>query len=123
MKYLLLFNKDEAKFRALDDAERAALIARYERFGVEMLDSKVMLAGEALQPADTATTVRVRDGKRLLTDGPFAETAEQVAGFCLIDVEDLDEALRWAERHPDAHWASVEVRSVVDWSPPSDGTS
>lgn len=119
MKYLLLFNKDEAKFRALDDAQRAALIARYERFGVEMLGAKIMVAGEALQPPDTATTVRVRDGKRLLTDGPFAETAEQVAGFCLIEVDNLDEALRWAERHPDAHWASVEVRPVAEWSPPA----
>lgn len=118
MKYLLLFNKDEAKFRALNDEQRAALIARYERFGLEMLDAKIMLAGEALQPPDTATTVRIRNGKRLLTDGPFAETAEQVAGFCLIDVGNLDEALRWAERHPDAEWASVEVRPIADWSPP-----
>ncbi|MEM6993616.1 MAG: YciI family protein [Myxococcota bacterium] len=118
MQYLLLFNKDEAKFRALSAEARAELIARYNRFGTDMLDANIMGAGAALDATDTATTLRIRDGKRLVTDGPFAETTEQIAGFCLIDVENLDAALAWAERHPDAEWGSVEVRPVVHWSPP-----
>lgn len=117
MKYLLLFNKDEAKFRAMSDTDRAALIARYERYGVEMFEAGIAHAGAGLESSDTATTVRVRDGKRLVTDGPFAETVEQIAGVCIIEVENLDEALDWAARHPDAHWASVEVRPVVRWVP------
>ncbi len=118
MKYLLLFNKDEAKFRALSKEERAELIARYERYGVEMIEAGVAQAGAALDDSDTATTVRVRNGRRVITDGPFVETQEQVAGICIIDVADLDEALEWAARHPDAEFGSVEVRPVVDWAPP-----
>ncbi len=119
MRYLLLFNKDEARYRALSPEERAAIRERYERYGVELFEAGVMVAGSALEPSTTATTVRVRGGKRTLTDGPFVETDEQIAGFALIDVPDLDEALRWAARHPDAEMASVEVRPAHDWTPPS----
>lgn len=118
MQYLLLFNKDEAKFRALSEQERAQVRARYTEYGRRIVGTEIYLAGAALQPTETATTVRVRDGKRLITDGPFAETTEQIAGFALIDVPDLDTALEWAATHPDAEWASVEVRPVFHWAPP-----
>lgn len=121
MQYLLLFNKDEAKFRALTEEQRAEVRARYSEYGRRIMDSTIYLAGAALQPTETATTVRVRDGKRLITDGPFVETAEQIAGIALIDVPDLDTALEWAATHPDAEWASVEVRPVVHWAPPPRG--
>lgn len=116
MRYLLLFNKDEAKFRALGDDDRAKLIARYERYGAEMVAAGVARAGSALEPSDAATTVRVREGKRVVTDGPFAETSEQLAGYCEIEVDNLDVALDWAAKHPDAEWASVEVRPVSVWT-------
>ncbi|MCA9705521.1 MAG: YciI family protein [Myxococcales bacterium] len=119
MQYLLLFNKDEAKFRALSEEQRAEVRARYEAYGRRIVGSSIYLAGAALQPTDTATTVRVREGRRLITDGPFAETAEQIAGIALIDVPDLDTALEWAATHPDAEWASVEVRPVIEWEPPA----
>jgi hypothetical protein len=119
MQYLLLFNKDEAKFRALAPEERAEIMARYGEYGRRIVASECYLAGALLEPTEMATTVRVRGGKRLVTDGPFAETAEQIAGVALIDVPDLDAALEWAATHPDAEWASVEVRPVVTWKPPS----
>ena len=116
MRYLLLIQKNEAAWRALSDEERARWMARYTEYGKKMADAGIMRAGALLEHTESATTVRVRDGKRLVTDGPFAETSEQVAGLCVIDVPDLDEAIRWAAGHPDAEWASVEVRPVR-WPP------
>jgi hypothetical protein len=75
----------------------------------------IVEAGEALQPTSTATTVRVRSGERLLTDGPFAETKEQLGGFYVVNCKDLDEAISWAERMPSTPFGSVEVRPVVEF--------
>jgi hypothetical protein len=77
----------------------------------------VLVAAEALQPTDTATTVRVRNGKMLVTDGPFAETKEQLAGFYLVDAHDLNEAIQIASRIPPAREGSVEVRPVRELNP------
>jgi hypothetical protein len=115
MRYLLLINKNEAAYRALSDQERTALLARYEAYGRKMMSAGVLKGGAVLELTDTATTVRVRDGKRMLADGPFAETTEQVAGIAILEVANLDEAIEWAAGHPDAEWASVEVRPVVPW--------
>jgi hypothetical protein len=115
MRYLLLINKNEAQYRALSPEERRALHARYEAYGRKMMAAGILRGGAMLELTDTATTVRVRDGKRLLTDGPFAETTEQIAGIGIIEVANLDEALEWAAGHPDAEWASVEVRPIVPW--------
>jgi len=115
MKYLLLINKDEARWRALTDAQRKSIESRYESYGRKMVESGVLRGGARLETTESATTVRVRDGKRLVTDGPFAETAEQIAGVAILEVKDLDEALDWAAGHPDAEWASVEVRPVMPW--------
>jgi hypothetical protein len=91
--------------------------ARYAAYGQEMITAGILRGGAMLEPAEAATTVRVHDGKRLVTDGPFAETEEQIAGVAIIDVPDLDAALQWAAEHPDAEWASVEVRPIIEWDP------
>ena len=93
----------------------AELGEAYAAFGRAARDK--IVAGEALHPASSATTVRVRDGERLLTDGPFAETREQLGGFYILDVADLDEALEWAAKIPGAATGAVEVRPVVVWAP------
>jgi hypothetical protein len=113
--YLLLINKNEAAWRGLTDAEREAVQARYAAYGRKMMDAGVLRGGAMLEPVETATTVRVRDGKRMVTDGPFAETAEQIAGVAIVELDDLDAALEWAAGHPDAEWASVEIRPIVPW--------
>ena len=82
-------------------------------FTESIRESGSYVAGDALQPTSTATTVRVRDGKTLVTDGPFAETKEQLGGYYLVDAKDMDEALKIAERIPSARYGSIEVRPVV----------
>src|SRR5262245_27696903 len=115
MRYLLLINKDEEAYSKLTDDERAALHARYAAYGKRMSDAGVLRGGAMLDGSSTATTVRRRGGRRLVTDGPFAETTEQIAGIGIIEVSDLDEALAWAGDHPDAEWGSVEVRPLIAW--------
>jgi hypothetical protein len=107
MKYLLLIYDNEKRFESgYDPAE----LAEYNAFGDEF--ASVIQGGNALQATRTATTVRVRDGKRLVTEGPFAETREQLGGYYLIDAPDLDQALRVAARIPGARFGCVEVRPV-----------
>ena len=88
----------------------------YNAFGAEAVAADVMRGGEALHEAKTATSVRVRDGKVLVTDGPFAETKEEFGGFYLIDAADLDEAIKWAAKIPGAARGTIEVRPVVDFT-------
>ncbi len=87
----------------------------YRKFTDDIKASGKLLAADALQPVSTATTVRVRDGKTLTTDGPFAETKEQLGGFYLVEAKDLDEALAIAARIPSAKFGSIEVRPVMVW--------
>lgn len=115
MQYLLLISKNEAGYAKLTDEQRAALHARYAAYGKKMADAGILRGGAMLEGTSTATTVRMRGGRRLVTDGPFAETVEQIAGIGIIEVADLDEALAWAAGHPDAEWGSVEVRPLVTW--------
>ena len=113
MKYVLAIYGDE-KARAGATAEQGiAMMHAYEAVTREMETAGVLLGGEGLQPSATATTVRVRDGERLLTDGPFAETRETLAGFYLVDVDDLDAAIAWAAKIPHADHGSIEVRPVL----------
>ena len=88
----------------------------YNEFGREAMAADVMRGGEALNEAKTATSVRVRDGKTLVTDGPFAETKEEFGGFYLIEAANLDEAIKWAAKIPGAARGTVEVRPVVDFA-------
>lgn len=90
---------------------------RYLAYGKKMTEAKILRGGAILEPVDTATTVRIRDGKRLVTDGPFAETIEQIAGVAILEIDDLDQAIEWAAGHPDAAWASVEIRPLADGVP------
>lgn len=112
MKYLVLIYDSESLMEKMPEAEVGAMIGEYNKYSEAMRSEKVFIAGDALQPVKTATTVRVRNGKTTHTDGPFAETKEQLGGYYLIDVPNLDEALKWAARCPSAKIGSIEVRPV-----------
>jgi hypothetical protein len=111
MQYALLIYDDQLATRS--DEERAAIYQEYMAFSQELHASGAMVGGDQLAPVDTATTVRVRDGQTLTTDGPFAETKELLGGYYLIDVESIDEALEWAAKIPSARFGSIEVRPIV----------
>ena len=113
MQYLLLIYQNEAEFGKMDAAARKAMTAEYGGYTQSIVQSGHFKAGDGLQPTTTATTVRVRDGKMLTTDGPFAETREQLAGYYLVEAKDLDTALAIAARIPGARTGSVEVRPVM----------
>ena len=113
MEYLLLVYDSEANFAKMSEPEVGAIYQEYMAFTKSIQDSGTFHAGQQLQPVATATTVRVRDGKRTTTDGPFAETREQLGGFYWIKAKDLDEALAIAERCPGARIGSIEVRPIV----------
>ena len=116
MKYMLLFCRDQSKYESLTEDEKKSLWSRYHAYGVEAFESGKVSAGQLLEASAMATTVRVRAGKRQLTDGPFVETVEEVLGFMEIECDDLDEAIDWAARHPDAEMGAVEVRPIVHWN-------
>ncbi|TAK75864.1 MAG: YciI family protein [Dehalococcoidia bacterium] len=118
MKYMLLIYTSEAEDmrRASDAVSGAAIMAEYQSFTNALTASGRLSAGEALQPTTNAKTVRIRDGKADINDGPFAETKEQLGGFYLVDADNLDEAIAWASRIPGAKWGCVEVRPVIDFS-------
>ena len=113
MQYLLLIYDNEADIAAMSEADQTAILADYGRFTQSIQQSGHFRAGQQLEPVATATTVRLRDGKRMVTDGPFAETREQLGGFYWIEAKDLDEALAIAERVPSARIGSIEVRPLV----------
>jgi len=113
MQYLLLIYRNDAEYAKLGPAERKQMSAEYGVFTQAIVQSGHFKAGDGLQPTTTATTVRVRDGKMLTTDGPFAETREQLAGYYLVEAKDLDTALGLAARIPGAKTGSIEVRPVM----------
>jgi hypothetical protein len=115
MKYLLTIYADESAWEDVTPEDSKAIMDAYGAFTQDVNDAGVFVGGEGLQPTATATTVRVRDGERLLTDGPFAETKEQLGGFYLLECKDLDEAVDWAARIPGAAQGSVEVRPVMNY--------
>jgi hypothetical protein len=115
MQYLCLIYDDEKTWDNLPEDERNAVFAEYGTFTQAIKDSGNYVAGDALQPTSTATTVRVREGRAMVTDGPFAETKEQLGGYYLVEAKDVDEALKIAERIPSARYGSIEVRPVVVW--------
>ena len=110
MKYLCLVYLEEQKLHACPDSECAACGAGFRNSGI-------LIAAEALQSIETATTVRVRNGKLSVTDGPFAETKEQLAGFYLIEARDLNDAIQAAAKIPPAREGSIEVRPVRELNP------
>ena len=115
MQYMLLIYSDESIEQSMSDSERKAYFGEYMEYTEALKTAGVLVAGDALQPIATATSVRLRDGKPGHTDGPFAETKEQLGGYYLIDCKDLDEALLWASKIPSARHGTIEVRPVVVW--------
>lgn len=114
MKYLLLIYDREQDWQNMSEADQGAIYAEYMKFSQDIKDSGNYLNGAQLHPVDSATSVRVRDGEQLVTDGPFAETHEQLGGFYLIEAKDLDEATALAARIPSARFGTVEVRPLVE---------
>lgn len=114
MQYMILIYGDEKGFAAMAAHPEAqqAMYAAYGRYGAEMREAGVLRGGAELKPTHSATTVRVQNGKTVTTDGPFAETREQLGGYYLIDVADLDQAVHWAARCPAAQGGTIEVRPV-----------
>jgi hypothetical protein len=114
MQYILLLNEPESEFAKRNDPQQAAAYwGGWNAFIGAMQQAGIIVKGDGLLGPETATTVRVRDGKRLVQDGPFADAKEQLGGYFVIEVPDLDQALEWAARAPCAAMASVEVRPVM----------
>ena len=112
MQYLLMIYRNEADLGKMDTAERQKMMGDYGAFTQSIIQSGNFKAADRLQPTSTATTVRVRDGKTLTTDGPFAETREQLGGYYMVEAKDLDEAMAIAARIPSARVGSIEVRPI-----------
>jgi hypothetical protein len=112
MKYLMLICGNEAGMAQATPEQMKDMMGAYAAFTHEAKEKKVYLGGERLRPVSTATTVRVRDGKLSATDGPFAETKEQLGGYYLLDCKDLDEAIEYAAKIPAASSGSVEIRPI-----------
>lgn len=114
-RYIALIYTDETADKDVTPQQQEAVMQEYFAFGERAREAGVYVTGEALHPATTATTVRVRNGERLTTDGPFAETKEQLGGFYMLKAKDLDEAIHWAAQIPGARHGSIEVRPLVEF--------
>ena len=114
MKYMLLIYHDEQGWNSITEAERQEIYLEYRKLTGELEANGKFVDGSELQPITTATTVRIRDGKELITDGPFAETHEQLGGYFLVEARDLDEATSIAARIPAARTGTIEVRPLVE---------
>ena len=114
MKYMLLIYANEQDWANLKDAERQQIVGEYMQLTQQLKSSGHWLAGAPLQPTATGKSVRVGEGKLLITDGPFAETREQLGGYYLVEAKNLDEALGVARRIPGARYGTVEVRPVLE---------
>ena len=119
MKYLLLIYDNEQDWNAITEGERQQIYGEYRQLREQLLSRGQFVGGSQLQPIATATSVRVRDGKEMVTDGPFAETHEQLGGFFLIEAENLDEATSIAARIPSAKTGTIEVRPLVETAAPA----
>jgi hypothetical protein len=113
MKYLLLIYGEENAWAKFSEAEAKQLYGEFMQFTEQLQSAKQHVSSHRLQPVATATSVRLRDGKRVVTDGPFAETREQLGGYYLVEAKDLDEAIAIAAKIPSARFGTVEVRPVV----------
>jgi hypothetical protein len=118
MRYLCLIYDEEKKLNTMSQEEGNAFMGEYFAFTEGIKQSGHYLGGEALQPVATATTIKVRNGKLSTTDGPFAETKEQLGGYYLIEAKDLNDALQVAAKIPSARLGSVEVRPIMEFAQP-----
>ena len=112
MQYLLMIYQNEAEYGKVDPAILQKVFEEYGTFTQSIVQSGNFKAGDRLQPTTTATTVRVRDGKTLTTDGPFAETREQLGGYYQVEAKDLDEAIEIAARIPSSKYGTIEIRPI-----------
>jgi hypothetical protein len=119
MRYALLIYASEQDWANQSEEQAQTQFQDYMAFTKDVVDRGIMRSGEALQPTATATTVRVRDGETLSTDGPFAETKEQLGGFYIVEAKDLDDAIEIATKIPDVRAGSIEVRPVMEMDMPS----
>jgi hypothetical protein len=118
MRYLTLIYVDEQAVAAMSAEERAKNTDAWYAYTTELAKSGLMLAGDALHPTNSATTVRIQNGKTVISDGPYAETKEQLGGYYLVEAENLDQVLEWAARMPNVvHGGSVEVRPIWEMAP------
>jgi hypothetical protein len=115
MQYLLLIYSSEAQMAKMTKGDMDALMGAFHNFTQSIIQSGNYKGGNPLQPTSTASTVRVRDGKTLTTDGPFAETREQLGGYYLVEAKDLDEAIGIAARIPSVKAGSIEVRPIMEF--------
>ena len=113
MQYILLIYGDQESWKSRSEEENGQIYQDYMQFTKDLQDSGAMVGGDALEPTPTATTVRVRNDETLTTDGPFAETKEQLGGYYIVDVGSIDEALAWAAKIPGARYGSIEVRPLM----------
>ena len=113
MKYIILIYGSEAAYATMSQDAVQAEMQEYFAFTAEARTHNILHGSEQLQPTHTATTVRMREGKALITDGPFAETKEQLGGYYILDCKDLDEAIAWAQKIPGARAGSIEIRPLV----------
>jgi len=118
MRYLLLLARPEASLATPGTDAFTAEVARFDAFHADLAERGIAWEGAPLQPVATATSVRVRDGKRLITDGPFAETKEQLGGFYVMDLPDLDAAIAIAAAVPWAQGGTIEIRPLADLARP-----
>ena len=119
MQFMLILNETEADFaRRTDPAQAGDYWGGWTAFIGAMAQAGIIVKGDGLQGPHAATTLRIRDGRRVVEDGPFADTKEQLGGYFVIEVPDLDAALAWAEKAPSAHSASVEVRPILPMPAP-----
>jgi hypothetical protein len=117
MKYVLAFVRDEDRMYEGTEEEMRQGMEAWNEFNRAAIEAGVLIANEALELPKTAKTVRIGEGEASVTDGPFAETKEQLGGFCLIDCESLEDAIGWAKKVPLRPDSAVEVRAVMDLSP------
>jgi hypothetical protein len=114
MRYMLLIYADESRYANVTEAEQEADMQAWFAYDAAIKES-ASSAGDALQPVATATSVREENGRPLVTDGPFAETKEQLGGYYLLDVADLDEAISWAQKCPGVKYGTIEVRPIMEF--------
>lgn len=115
MQYLLLIYSNENEHEKVAASEKVPLVTQYAEFTKSIVQSGQFKAADRLRPVSMATSVRVRDGKTMITDGPFAETREQLGGYYLVDAKNLDEAIEIAARIPTSKYGTIEVRPI--WAP------
>ena len=115
MRYMLLIYGQEGQWGNASEAEQEAEMAKWYGYTQELQNAGVSTAGDALQPTSTATSVRDKDGEPMVTDGPFAETKEQLGGYYLLDVPNLDEAIKWAHKCPGAVKGTIELRPIQEF--------